>query len=226
MAGGRVVRLRSEPPIVLRATADGEVWMVGGAGGPLGGDELDLHIEVGDGDRLHVRSTGAQLVQPGPRPGPSSARTSVRVGVGGRLRWEPRPTVLVRGCEHHTTTVVDLADGASLWWREELVLGRFGEAPGSLASVTRVELDGAPLVHHELSLHPAAVGDARAVVTVIVAGPGMEGQAAVADGTAAVLPADGPAVLVTALGTDHASACAAADRLLARVSWPGGAAAG
>lgn len=215
VAGGRVVRLRSEPPLVLRATAPGEVWLVGGAGGPLGGDDLDLRVEVGAGDRLHVRSTGAQLVQPGRRPEPSSVSTAVRVGAGGVLRWHPQPTVLVRGCEHRTRTVIHLAAGASLWWREELVLGRFGEPPGTLAALARVELDGEPLVHHELSLHPASIGDARAVVSVIVARPGLEGVTPVAEGTAALLPADGPAVLVTALGPDHAAACAAADRLLA-----------
>ena len=37
----RLVELRSDPPLVLRATPAG-LHLVGGAGGPLGGDELAL----------------------------------------------------------------------------------------------------------------------------------------------------------------------------------------
>ena len=49
--GTRLVRLRGEPPLLPRRTGTGTgpatVHLVGGAAGPLGGDELRLDIEVG-----------------------------------------------------------------------------------------------------------------------------------------------------------------------------------
>jgi urease accessory protein len=59
----RLVELRSDPPLVLRATPAG-LHLVGGAAGPLGGDELALDITVGAGACLVVRSAAATLAQP------------------------------------------------------------------------------------------------------------------------------------------------------------------
>ena len=101
---------------------------------------------------------------------------------------------------------------ARLVWREELVLGRHREPPGSVSSRATVDVDGTPLLRHELALgpeHPAAGGPAvtagsRAAGSVLLVGaPWAALHASTVLGpTAVVLPLAGPAVQVMALATD------------------------
>ena len=44
----RLTRLRSDGPLAVRETGEA-VYLVGAAAGPLGGDELELDLEVGPG---------------------------------------------------------------------------------------------------------------------------------------------------------------------------------
>ena len=123
--GSRLACLRSEGPLVLRPTAGTVVHLVGGAGGPLGGDVLRIEIVVGPGAELTLQTVAAAVVLPGPTP--SVVEVDVVVGEGGSLRWLPEPTVAAGGCDHRARARVVLAAGARLVWREELVRGRFGE---------------------------------------------------------------------------------------------------
>ncbi len=63
--GGQRIRWSHAWPGVLRRTGPRRVHLVHAAGGPLGGDELGLDVEVGPGAAVAVRSAGATLVQPG-----------------------------------------------------------------------------------------------------------------------------------------------------------------
>jgi len=206
----RLSRIRSEPPLVLRATP-GAVYLVGGAGGPLGGDRLSLDITVGPGATLAIRSAAASVAQPG--RGPSVVNVTASVAEDGRLEWAPEPIIAARGCRHHMTTVLSLAAGASVLWREEIVLGRHGDTPGSVASRFRADLDRRPLLCHEVALgpdqphacSPAIVGPARAVGSVVVVDPRWaidRPPAMVLGPTAAVLVLDGPAVQVVAVAAN------------------------
>ena len=205
----RLVTLRSEAPLVLRSTPE-VLYLVGGAGGPLGGDDLSLEIVVGVGARLTVRTVAASIALPG--VGPSCVRVRATVAGGGGLRWLPAPVVAARGCVHHMEATVVLEADARLVWREELVLGRHGEPPGSVSSRASVDVDGTPLLRHELALgpeHPAAGGPAvtagaRAVGSVLLVGAPWAAPypSTVLGPTAAVLPLAGPGVLVTALAAD------------------------
>src|SRR5687768_16184312 len=56
----RLPVLRSSVPLVLRQAEDA-VWIVGGAAGPLGGDDLGLDIDVGPGAALTVRTAAAAV---------------------------------------------------------------------------------------------------------------------------------------------------------------------
>jgi urease accessory protein len=171
----RCAVLRSDPPFTFRQTGDVLSW-VGTAAGPVGGDELSLAVDVAAGASLTVSSVAASLVHPGPTGQPS--RMALRARVAGALRWQPRPAVLVRGCDHHADTSVDLAADAVLLWREEVVLGRHGEAPGSVRQRLTVDRGGRPLLRTELavgsrwpaSLGPAGTAGARAVATVVAVG--------------------------------------------------------
>lgn len=205
--GTRLAVLRSEAPLVLRETP-AALYLIGGAGGPLGGDDLSLDIDVGTGARLTIRSAAAALAQPGLGPGRSRLRVRATVAGGGELRWLPEPLVAVRGCVHETDATVALAADARLTWREELILGRHREAPGSVVARASIDRNGWPLLRHEVALgadHPLAGGPAvtagaRAVGSVVVVKPDWTAPAVPLGPTAAVLSLAAPgAALVVAL---------------------------
>jgi urease accessory protein len=209
-------RLRSESPVVLREGADA-LWLVGGAAGPLGGDDLGLRLDVEAGARLTVRSAAAQVVLPSLDGSTGHWQVEAEVGPGGRLDWAPEPVVLTARARFHAHSVVRLAAGARLRWTEVVVLGRHGESPGRGRFVLRVEWGGHPVVHHELSLHPTSIGRAKVVATTVVADPAWVDappEVGVLDGSAALLPAAGPAAVVMALGATVAEALARCATLL------------
>jgi urease accessory protein len=224
-SGTRVVALRSEAPLVLRETPDA-LYLVGGAGGPLGGDDLALDVEVGPGAHLRVRSAGATLAQPGPHGGSSRLRCTIRVGDGASLDWAPEPLVSVRASDHVVETTVDLAASAWLELHDEIALGRADEAPGRLRSRCRVTRDGVPVLAHDLDLGgpdgawagPAGIGPARFVTSILRVGPDLRapdpGAVATADGRAGCFPLVPGAVLWMAV----ASTRGGARRLLAAAS--------
>lgn len=218
----RVTELRSAVPVLLRRTGGtGRVvviHLVGGAGGPLAGDDLGLDISVGAGAHLVVRSVAATVALPGHGAGPSTFAVRARVGPAAALSFLPEPTVVARGARHRMITEITLAADASLRYREEILLGRFGEPGGDLETSLHVDVDQAsrrrPLLRQELRLGPdvpgvagpAVLAGARAVGSVLVAGPlpGLEpvtGSGSVGAGVA-LLPLAGPGVLVSALADD------------------------
>jgi urease accessory protein len=187
---------------------------VGGAAGPLGGDELTVEIEVGAGARLCVRTVAASVALPGAAGDASRMLVRASVAAGGRLRWLPEPLVAAHRCDHLSDSVVDLADGAALVWREELVCGRHGERPGDARVRTTVHHGGRTLLRQEVAVGPRAPGwDGPAVL----AGAGATGsllavdpmwtekppEATLLGPDAVLLPlAGGPGVLATATGAD------------------------
>lgn len=206
----RLTSLRSEAPLVLRETADA-LYLVGGAGGPLGGDDLTLDVDVGPGACLTIRTVAASLAQPGAGGQPSLVAVRVTVGAGAELRWLPEPVVAVRGCRHHMVATITLDAGAGLVWREEVILGRHAEQGGSVVTRTTVDRAGVPLLRHELALgpaHAAAAGPAvtagaRAAGSVLLIGPGWATPADARLGpTAAVLALDNEGIQVLALADD------------------------
>jgi urease accessory protein len=230
-AGGvtRFPVLASQVPLVLRRTPDA-VYVVGGAAGPLGGDSLSLSVTVGAGARLRVRTAAASVALPGLDGLESVLRLSISVGEGGRLEYLPEPVVVTEAARHATLVSVTLASGASLMLRDEVLLGRHGEAGGSARTELRVTYAGRPLLRHSLtvsgtdpaSLGPAVLAGRRAVGTLLAVNePGaapdgesgsaptatsaVAGPASRAMPEVAVMPLAGPGVLVTALAHDAVS---------------------
>ncbi len=205
-AQGRITALYGEPPLLPRVTGPGEVHFVGGAAGPLGGDDLSVEIDVGPGADLCVRTVAASLALPG--KGFSRTRISARIAAGSRLAWLPEPLIAASGCAHEAVSTVELAAGATLVWREELVCGRHGEEPGDARLRLAVRRDGRPLHRHEIAVGPgspawagaAVLGGARAVGSVLLVGapadPLEPGP------TAALLTLDHDARLAVATGCD------------------------
>jgi urease accessory protein len=194
------------------------VHLVNAAGGPLAGDELRLDISVGAGVRLVLRSVAATVALPGHGTAPSRMSIFADVASGGALDVVPEPTVAARGCRHRVEAEVALGTSAYLCWREEILLGRFGEVPGAVSTSLRVDVardSGArrrPLLRQELDLAPdapglhgpAVLGGARAVGSLLVAAPGPDGlgYAPMVEDGVALLPLAGPGVLVSALADD------------------------
>ncbi len=207
--GTRLSTLYGEPPLLPRRTSrhhgPAEVYLVGGAAGPLGGDDLRVDITVGPGAHLVVRTIAASLAQPSHPPAPSALTITATVSAGANLDWLPEPTVAVAGCDHLSRSIVDLDEGATLSWREELIAGRHAEPPGDLRLATTVRYAGRTVLRHDVAIGPRAKGwhamlD-RATGTLLLVGPHAPDQPKIIGAGAALMPlAHGPAALVSATG--------------------------
>lgn len=210
--------LESDGPLALRRTrgspAEAHVLLVGAMSGPLGGDRLTVRADVEPGARLRLGSAAATLALPGRHPDEARYDVRLTVGAGGELHWLPQQLISVTGSGLRLTTDIGLARGARLVFREEQVLGRAGERPGTLTSRLTVRIAGRTVLDQELACGPGApggwdgpavLGGHRAVGQLVVARPEFE-EYPVAAGElgedAAVLPLPGPAVLVTAVAPD------------------------
>ncbi|MEV4638981.1 urease accessory protein UreD [Actinoplanes sp. NPDC049548] len=223
----RLAVLRGESPLLLRRTgarspAGVTVHLVGGAAGPLRGDDLRLDIAVGEGARLTVHSVAAQLALPG-RPGPPSRLTvSATVAAGGSLLWSPEPLIAAAGCHHLAITDVTVDEGGTLVWRDDLVCGRHAEESGdALANVT-IRYAGRTLYRHELAVGPrapgwsgaAVLGGGRSVGALVLAGASLPAPGPLG-GDAMLMPLAGPGMLATAVGGDIRAVQAALNPLTA-----------
>ena len=229
-AGGGLPRLRSQAPLVLRPTRDA-VYLVAAAGGPVGGDLLELRIEVRAGAVLRLRTVAASVALPGLDGGESVLTVTATVAKGGVLEHLPEPMVVADGARHATDIQVDLEAGAALVLRDEIILGRHGERGGACRTRLRVNYDGRPLLRHDVavdgtdqvSLGAAVLAGHRAYGTLLCAGEFAAGPPAPCPAATsrarpdvAVMPLAGPGVLVTALATDSL----ALRRLLDAMSCP------
>lgn len=124
-----------------------------------------------------------------------------------------------RGCNHLARAAIELADGATLLWRDELICGRHAEESGDATVVTSVNYGGRPLLRQSLSVGPSALADgwagpgvlggAKASGSLLRVDPRLRAAGAAESGvrvlgpTAVRLPlAGGPASLTTATADD------------------------
>ena len=228
--------LRSDGPLALRRTrATGpytRVTVVGAMSAPLGGDRLAIEAEVGQGARLHVDSAAATIALPGRTPEQASYDVRLTVGEDAELRWLPEQLISAYGSDLQMRTRVELAATARLVLREEQILGRYGEQPGTLATRLTVRRAGRPLLDQELGYGPGApggwdggavLGGHRAVGQLLVVHPALDDKPAESRlfGEAAVLtPLAGPAFLVTAVAPDARQLRCVLDEVL-RAELPG-----
>jgi urease accessory protein len=192
------------------------VHLVHAAGGPLGGDELALSVDVGPDARLAVHSAGATLVQPGAgAAAPARWTVDVCVGAGAHLHWAPEPTVVSDRAALESAVRVTLAPGAAAIVREIVVLGRHAQRGGRYTGTTHVAIGEEPLLAHTTVLDgadaalcgPAGTAGARAVGTLVCAGetPLPVGGRGDADGVRwAWSELDGPGAVLVAVGTPAA----------------------
>jgi urease accessory protein len=166
-------------PIAARAVHGRPGWtrivLVQTSAGPLGGDRIEVDVEIEPGAALELTATAATLAYPASEPASISA--TCRVGAGARLAWLAQPLILAAGCSLISDVDVDLAEGAAAVVRETIVLGRHGERAGRYRGTIRCDLSGRPLLRDEVRIDGAdsttalvALGDARAVSTLAVLG--------------------------------------------------------
>lgn len=141
----------------------------------LAGDAVEVRVRVDDGLHLHVQETSGTVAYD-MRGGSATWSVDARVGAGARLVLDSLPWVSAHGSRVVRSLSVDLGAGATLLARETLVLGRSGEAPGSLVSHTTLTREGRPVLVEELRaehLAPYRVLDSVLAVGQACASPGL-----------------------------------------------------
>ncbi|MFT4263320.1 MAG: urease accessory protein UreD [Nocardioides sp.] len=180
--GGRVaVRHRSAGgpdrpvirPVLLTSDADGaRVSLVPEGALLLAGDDVAIDVEVGAGATL-VLVEPAGTVAYDMRGGSARYDVRIHVGAAGRLIWHGEPFVVTAGAVVRRRVRVSLGQSARLALRETLVLGRHGEAGGSLDQLLEVTTDGGqPVIADGLRTdrHPLVWGGHKAMSSVLLVG--------------------------------------------------------
>jgi len=212
VAGGppRLVRRRDAAPVAWRATPDA-VYMVGTAASPVDHDVVDIDVSVEPGAALQLRSAAATVAWSGTG---SEHHITASVADGASLVWHPEPLIATAGCCHRQRARVRLERRGKVRWIEELLLGRHGEEPGALDLRLDVDVDGRPLLRHQLAVGPGApawegpavLGPWRCLGLILDAGVGTPPCPPAAHsgpgGAWAALQLEGPGRLLLALAPD------------------------
>ena len=145
--------VRAGGQFAVRRTGPAAVHLVATAFGPLGGDDAEVRLVVEEGASLTVRSVAAAVALPCRGPSRASAQR-IRASVEGTLHLALEPTVLAARAHHLAELTVELGPDGNLTAIEQVLLGRTGEDPGRWSGTTRIERNGAPVLHTTVGLGP------------------------------------------------------------------------
>ncbi|MHB1536413.1 MAG: urease accessory protein UreD [Acidimicrobiales bacterium] len=208
VAGGpcRLTRRRDGAPVAWRSTPDA-VYLVATAANPVGDDRVELDLIVETGATLKIRSTAASVAWSATA---TEQLVCAAVSTEAIFDWRLQPLVATSGCHHRQHAIVRMEGSGSLRWTEELILGRWDEAPGDLELRLDVDLDGQPLLRHQLVVGcdapgwdgPAVLGDRRAVGLSLTAGRTTKLPDPRSGPGWALLGLDGPGALAVAVADD------------------------
>ncbi len=164
------------PQRVVDGPAGPRVGLVATTALLLGGDEVDLVVEVGPGAGLDLFDVAGTVAYHG-RGRPASWRTTVSLAEEAGLSYAGQPFVVSDGADVTRTLGVDLADSARLRLRETLVLGRDGQTGGRVQSRTGLRVGGIEVWREDTEFdpagmrdHPGMLGGHRVVDTVLTVG--------------------------------------------------------
>jgi urease accessory protein len=155
---------RQEPPLrVVRAFAvqDGAALahLHNVSGGLLGGDHLELRVNLGAGARVQLTTTGATRVYRTRREAlPTRQSNEFTLNEGALLEYVPDAIIPFAGARFSQATTIHLAQGAGLFWREILAPGR--EARGESFAYDSVEMKtdvialGLPIASERVRIEP------------------------------------------------------------------------
>lgn len=193
-------------PRVIRSDETGaRIGLVATEALLLGGDHIDIEIDVGPGCWLDVVETAGTVAYDADGV-QSSWAVRINVAARGVLLWAGEPFVVSRGANVRRHTTIDLADGAVACLRETLVLGRSGESGGAIRSSMTVRRSTQALLEEDLDLTdvevrqlPGILGSARVIDTAMMLGLRAPASALLGQGRRFDL--DGPGSVARFLGS-------------------------
>lgn len=101
------------------------------SGGVLGGDNLEVRVEVEPGAQAQLTSTSAtRLYRTLPGVAASGQLNDFSIGENGLLEYLPDQLIPFAGTRYRQQTRIELAEGAGLFWWETVAPGR--EARGEI----------------------------------------------------------------------------------------------
>jgi urease accessory protein len=157
--GGRMRVARQDPPWKIVRAFGPLVHLHNVSGGVLAGDHLALHVEIGNGERAQITTTGAtRLYRHRPGSKASEQSVSIRVEKDALLEYLPDPLIPFAHARHTQRTSIELGPGATMFWWETLAPGRqaMGElfAYDRLAIHSRVDICGRGALREDFVLEP------------------------------------------------------------------------
>jgi urease accessory protein len=247
-AGGVLGELCCAPPLTLRqvhsdAADRCELRLVGTAAGPLAGDDLSISLRLRPGARATLAATGASLAQGrdhagteggrerrgsgGHGTGGAAAALAIRADLadGADLIADPGTLVVCRGSRVDVHVELTLGAGATVQWRELIVLGRTGEPAGQATLRWDVTRLGRPVLRQFVDLADPALtawggltARRRVLACALISDcdPAWTPRTVVAAATAAAQRVDDRTLLVTVLDDDTARAARQLDELCAQ----------
>lgn len=197
-------------PRTLQVAADGaRIGLVATTALLLGGDHVDLDIDVGPGAWLEIVETAGTVAYDAEGV-ESSWTVRIRVADSGLLIWAGEPFVIAHGANVRRRTSIELRAGAVALLRETLVLGRSGETGGAIRSTLSVRLEEKELLIEDLDLTdhglrelPGLIGEARVLDTVVLLGMRAPAEPVLPAGSRFEL--DGPGTLARGLTATFAA---------------------
>jgi len=130
------------------------------SGGVLGGDRLNVSIEVGPRAVAQVTSTGAtRIYRSRQNAEPGESRLQIKVEDDGLVEYLPDQLIPFAGSRYRQETRIDLGMNAGLFWWEIVAPGR--EARNELFAYellllkTRIRVLGNPIALEQMKIEPA-----------------------------------------------------------------------
>ena len=199
-----------EPPLTLRqvhgAAPDRcELRLVGTAAGPLAGDDLSLALCLRPGARAALQATGASLAQGRGVCEASALSFRVDLAAGASLFADPGALVVCAGSRVDVRLELTLGAGAAVEWRELIVLGRTGEAPGQVALRWDVTRAGRPVLRQLTDLcgsAPLLTAGWRVLACALISDPGRAVSTVVGSATGVAQRVDERTLLASVLDDD------------------------
>jgi urease accessory protein len=168
-----------------RSKSPCEAVLVNTGGGVAGGDSYRVSLTVGENAAVEATTTAAEKIYRSEGPA-ARIETTLKVEGGARLFWLPQETLIFDGARLDRSLTMELAVDAEFIAIETLVFGRLamGETriDARVADSWRLKrggrlifADATRLDHAGATLdRPVSGGGARAVATVLAAGPEIE----------------------------------------------------
>lgn len=154
--GGRTVLVRNrhygplriQKPLYPEGDAVCHAIMLHPPAGIVGGDSLDIAVEVGAGAHALLTTPGAgKWYRSGGRP--AAMAQTVKVAAGGICEWLPQESIVFDGAEGSLSTRIELETGARFIGAEMTCFGRTGSGErftqGHFGTHTRIVMDGRPV---------------------------------------------------------------------------------